>query len=523
MFGPMNFFSSVAYYAKTAILSVCDATVSRVKNWKFNSNTSIFLATDICVNFVLGGTPLVFRSAGLLILAGLNLPPILIESRENYVKRLFADKIKCLSPEDRKLFEEEKDKPFEYPIDKNSNKKEEDFKVPDKIKPTYFEARKDGRSFYFLGVSHTSPLSKLPDFIHKKIKQFSDFKHALTINECDRSNAQYFRTLLMEEIKQLFSFNGLRNMMGSILHPWYLRKGVDSRLANVIIDYRNGIYNTVLGSFLVYLMDFIKPGRLVRGYLLIRHFSLYVNSGMDSEIDSIFKGNHISIISLEGISDIFDAVGLRSVDKLDHQAISDLCLAHSKCQLRNSDNGKLEEAKLFYNGDLVHPETYEHYDEAAEEEGPRKILKEKLKKLGVDGGFIDLEIYSNKSLAARNLNWFPQLKLYMEKNYLGFIYFGAAHLGGQLGILNLLQQDGYEVRRMTDEYHSEREQTLEQFNGRTIELKASEYFHRMNKNSLMLYQYHDTKGKQKRSSPTPESPKTLNITSNGKIRFVLDC
>lgn len=52
--------------------------------------------------------------------------------------------------------------------------------------------------------------------------------------------------------------------------------------------------------------------------------------------------------------------------------------------------------------------------------------------------------YEDNLLTNRNKNWIPMIKKYIKKNKC-FIAVGAAHLGGENGVINLLREEGFEV------------------------------------------------------------------------------
>ena len=55
----------------------------------------------------------------------------------------------------------------------------------------------------------------------------------------------------------------------------------------------------------------------------------------------------------------------------------------------------------------------------------------------------------NESLLVnRNLNWLPEIEKFLtdSENYLVIV--GAGHMAGEMGLINLLEQKGYEVKQM---------------------------------------------------------------------------
>ena len=60
-----------------------------------------------------------------------------------------------------------------------------------------------------------------------------------------------------------------------------------------------------------------------------------------------------------------------------------------------------------------------------------------------------LEDYNNKVLYDRNVHMTDELIKYFDNNYRTFYMVGAAHLVGDKGIANLLEQKGYKVTRIT--------------------------------------------------------------------------
>lgn len=60
-----------------------------------------------------------------------------------------------------------------------------------------------------------------------------------------------------------------------------------------------------------------------------------------------------------------------------------------------------------------------------------------------EGGVISTE--QSNFLDQRNKNWIPQINTYMASGKKAFIAVGAAHLGGENGVINLLRKEGYTV------------------------------------------------------------------------------
>lgn len=57
------------------------------------------------------------------------------------------------------------------------------------------------------------------------------------------------------------------------------------------------------------------------------------------------------------------------------------------------------------------------------------------------------EVYESL-LRSRNLNWLPQIEAMLKDGNTEFVLVGAAHLVGEDGLLNLLQEAGYEVQQL---------------------------------------------------------------------------
>ena len=57
----------------------------------------------------------------------------------------------------------------------------------------------------------------------------------------------------------------------------------------------------------------------------------------------------------------------------------------------------------------------------------------------------DFQAFSEKLLDERNLNWVEPIKELMHEKVV-FIAVGAGHLPGELGMINLLRQEGYTVK-----------------------------------------------------------------------------
>jgi uncharacterized protein len=64
-------------------------------------------------------------------------------------------------------------------------------------------------------------------------------------------------------------------------------------------------------------------------------------------------------------------------------------------------------------------------------------------------GFRDFPAMADRLLSNRNRNWIPQLEGYMRSGKTYFAVVGAAHMGGQEGVLALLRSRGYKVEQLT--------------------------------------------------------------------------
>ena len=66
-------------------------------------------------------------------------------------------------------------------------------------------------------------------------------------------------------------------------------------------------------------------------------------------------------------------------------------------------------------------------------------LQESVESADVESGF-----YTEELLAKRNTAWIPKLKSYFESGST-FVAVGAGHLGGEIGVIQLLKKEGYTV------------------------------------------------------------------------------
>jgi uncharacterized protein YbaP (TraB family) len=69
---------------------------------------------------------------------------------------------------------------------------------------------------------------------------------------------------------------------------------------------------------------------------------------------------------------------------------------------------------------------------------------EAMSKMLGSGEQSDLAQYENMLIVKRNKNWIPIMSKMMKEKQT-FFAVGAGHLGGELGVVNLLRQAGYKV------------------------------------------------------------------------------
>lgn len=63
-------------------------------------------------------------------------------------------------------------------------------------------------------------------------------------------------------------------------------------------------------------------------------------------------------------------------------------------------------------------------------------------------GFRDFPAMADRLLTARNRNWIPKLQTYLNSGHTYFVIAGAAHMGGDDGVVALLRGRGYRVEQL---------------------------------------------------------------------------
>lgn len=132
------------------------------------------------------------------------------------------------------------------------------------------------------------------------------------------------------------------------------------------------------------------------------------------ELEKIAKANEVEVAGLETAEEqmkIFDGMTMEDQVEMIMKSLRDM---------DESSNATAKLEDVFLTQDI---------------EKIQELMKE-------DGG--DMMNYEDDLLKNRNERWIPQLKKMMKKNKC-FIAVGAAHLGGEYGVINLLREKGYEV------------------------------------------------------------------------------
>lgn len=512
-------FFSFIYYTKTAGVALAESIKEQFAGSKVI--LSLSLITSISSGILGSG----MLKMGSMFIAGY----VLLDGREKYLQKLFNNKMLRLTMEERKLLHEKcKENPKQE--DENISKRFNEFLANYKIqKPYFFKVSKDNRQHYFLGTIHSMSFSVLPDFVQRKIKMLSSKPNVLIVEEMFNPNAfkhlplMYLMKLFVKKVKENISFDLFKKVPQALLCPWYLKENVDPRFSIYCFKMRNQVRQIPFwGPWLVWFIDSPGLGKLIRLEIAPR-FVTHLNSnvGMDTEITGICQANACKIFSLENLDDGFNATGLRALDKMTNEEIFALFSDFEKTVPRKHDNRFFMQQWLetYYKTGILSkdPWVLEHLNPNihGHEDDHTKAFRQKLNVLGIDDAWIDLKSFSKKSVSVRNLNWFPILTNYMEKYQEGLIYFGETHLQGQLGLLNLLRHEGYNIEKVIGENQTEPEPTLESFKDQNIELQGSEYLYRMSEHSLMLY--YNKNNIRKSYCKTKASQNKLNLTSNGNI------
>ena len=243
---------------------------------------------------------------------------------------------------------------------------------------------------YILGTMHLISQEKFlfPDHLKEKVKS-SD----LLVMEIGGISEQ------MEMAKLLFLEEGN-------LFDHFTEEQTDSIL-NFVEENLNMSKEQVKSTF-----GRMKPMALIQ--LFSRESFGESPASYEMSLEKIAKEHEIEVRGLETVEEqmaIFDSMTMEDQVKMVMQA------------LRDSDESAKATDRLI--------EVYLSQD-----------IEKIYELLGEEGG--DMMNYEENLLTNRNQNWIPQIKKLIKKNK-SFIAVGAAHLGGENGVINLLRKEGYEV------------------------------------------------------------------------------
>ena len=62
--------------------------------------------------------------------------------------------------------------------------------------------------------------------------------------------------------------------------------------------------------------------------------------------------------------------------------------------------------------------------------------------------FRDFPFMADRLLDQRNKNWMPKIENYLQSGQVYFVVVGAAHMGGENGVLSLLRAHGYDIQQL---------------------------------------------------------------------------
>ena len=62
--------------------------------------------------------------------------------------------------------------------------------------------------------------------------------------------------------------------------------------------------------------------------------------------------------------------------------------------------------------------------------------------------FTDFPFMANRLLDERNKNWMPKIENYLRSGQVYFVVVGAAHMGGENGLVSLLRAHGYNIQQL---------------------------------------------------------------------------
>lgn len=279
-------------------------------------------------------------------------------------------------------------------------------------KPFLWEVKKDGRVSYILGVVHIGiSAGELPSLVHEKIRDSEAF-----ISEFDPSPVE---KLYM----QFHQMNLVGPRVSEMLAPETYEKLV--RLIKKIHGEERA--NEILNS-----MDMLEPYFVLMQIRLLQMQldKVDVAVSMDAQLQEYAMSLEKKVEDLESVFDglgVVEKLGVKELEDAVNVMVEMEAEAEKKERADDKSRGVFEQkvAESYRNGDLEGVvKSFESMENPATKES------------------------REKSLLTRNENWIPVIQKAHDKNQGVFFAVGVSHLLGDRGVLKLLEEKGFEVRRV---------------------------------------------------------------------------
>lgn len=534
---------SVAFYAKSAYLAVGDSVIETITS-VFNGTVNILIYPEDFVIFVpftcyLLSIPFsfMFGFPNLAIgLCAISAVPIsiysLVKMRVNYIKRLgtlISEKLDK-AEEVRLTFISDnanslKEKCLEEVDLLIKEKKEMIEKIFSNIKMPIFKATKGEQSLYIVGSIHFLPHKYVPASVKSKIDVLAKDQHCFAASEFDRGDINIARNLILTPVKfiQKFMvafFHSPLHTLKCLIKPNYFSQNIDPKLAYLIHLYAMG--NTILKYDFMDINEILPEmeNELTLDFSHSMAQSLYSVLVNDTPFDytmlQSFPNERYFALELqedveraqskkkitrssEEISKLFDRKYESEKDSIlqFYSYLKDKNFPKLVAEFSLKQNIEVLEKYTSGNVDVFSTEIKDLVGSALEDSPLYKKNKESsLSYLhGFNKSVLNLKFDLLLFATARNLNWIPRIKELCEKQKRGVILAGFGHLYGELGILNLLQKEGFRVERvvrMPDEPALEDEKTTEELRltelrDKPIVVNSRDYLPLLNSRTISYY------------------------------------
>lgn len=265
------------------------------------------------------------------------------------------------------------------------------------LRPYYeVENPKNGRKFYLLGTSHQAPLSSIPQAVVNHIKA----RYAVATEKNNPSSTSSPRALSHSNVNE-FRRNG------------FIREAQDQNdYLGKMTPAQKHRFLTAVGHIYPNLAHNRDPKLKLSDLNSLGLQSLYskctsFHHGMDGEISRIFHKRFYP-----------------AAYALDKNKCIDICEQGRK----QTREGFMKNPSHYYREFLRHLELGIPYDFNA------------LRSFH-EGG------YNNPYAKDRNLSWLPTILAYNQQHSVDLFVFGSGHLPGEYGIVNLLLEKGFRVKK----------------------------------------------------------------------------